>query len=1551
MQIPTWETFIYKSNGNLNSAFENLSRILFCERFGKKLGIFQRINQKGNEAEAISVGNDIIGFQAKFFAHTINEADIIDSIKKAHEANPKQNIIYLYINLGFGNPKKGAHKTSKEIKIEESASKYSMKIEWVVDSMILDQVAREQWIREMFFDVGPNMVTLVAEEQRHCEVILNAIRSQIDYCGQEIKFDRTEQIHLVETYLEEESHIVIFGEGGCGKTAIVKDLYDKLHANIPICIRKAQELNVNNLADIFKRDNQYTFDQFLNAYANDDKKIFILDSAERLQEIEDDTNVKYLLQKLNEHKWTIIFTVRSVYVDDLRSDLLYSHHFDCKSVAIDNISTSSLTECASKYHLLLPTNEKFKDRLCNLFYLNLYVELYDENNIDETYNCFIKKAWREKIEGKINKAGINLKRTKNFVDIVRARNATGQFYLRLDKFEADASQALISDEIIAIDENHGLFITHDIYEEWGLNRILNDEWQHKESILDFFDKIGSSLLIRRAFRLWLSDKIEDSLSDVEELTKYIFSSEIESFWKDEIIVSILLSDYVETFFETNTDRLIENDAMLLNRITFLLRIACKYIDGHFSFEGNEFPILKPKGRGWNAAINLIYHSRNENIPIYGRSQIVKEWCEYCHVGATTRQAGLIALSVFQGQEKEHYRISENLEGESIQTICNAAQEIKLELRDVFTKVRSNGWTKYGTPYFSICTYILTKSLPAFNLIAAVPREVIAITDLFWSKTKITDEEEDSVMHVGLDDSYGLNEDFTHNDYYPASALQTPIYYLLTIDLYNTLDFIIRFTNRTVDCYQKSKYGKKDTQKVTINLMDSESITQYLSSALWCTYRGMGSPVVPYRVQSIHMALEKFLLEAADRYETDVIESILQSILAKSTSASLTAVVSSIVLAHPNKFWKTALILFKTIEFFHIDSVRCMNEFQVKSLYELSYSLNKHLTEERLKTCSDQHRESCLETLIVNYQLFGVNGFSDEENKVFIDSIYAVIDWHRDQSKSLRGESRTIRGIFLSRIDRRLFRPEIKKKDESRYEIELNPELTPDLAMYSQQAMQAHQDSTKYITLGLWGRYKDEDDSRASTLLQYDENPQSVMQEMRQLIEDIKINSSKLLPMDDDLPNLISAVLVRYYFGSLNKQDLDFCKDIITNCIALSLKDNYSSHIGDGLKSCVKALPRLIMLYPNEDYYQQQFLFILFNDNIVGADRTCDYVIKTISHEKLWENDEQFMSSLVSLYIQTSILYKKYKKASSERYRSMKRYGYSKEEVLDKIRIDLKDLEPDLNKLNLDVLNSLSIDNIEVLFQLIPDNTRSPRLLAIVNHILPSISQLLNKKDRYDNLHVQRLLSFRKYANFILNRDVAEINSYLLPILINIDGGRECETFISELISAEDILRQKEQFWEVWRLLYDPIINMQGFYKQDIFTVYLLAWQWWKDNITEWHSLTSDNLWLYANAAKDIGGNPTVLYSISKVLNSIGSSFLEEGIDWISTIIISHSQMKLGGFEEPTLVYMERVLRKYITDRKMLIRKNARLKNKLIPILTFMIERGSVQGYILRESIL
>ena len=56
-------------------------------------------------------------------------------------------------------------------------------------------------------------------------------------------------------------------------------------------------------------------------------------------------------------------------------------------------------------------------------------------------------------------------------------------------------------------------------------------------------------------------------------------------------------------------------------------------------------------------------------------------------------------------------------------------------------------------------------------------------------------------------------------------------------------------------------------------------------------------------------------------------------------------------------------------------------------------------------------------------------------------------------------------------------------------------------------------------------------------------------------------------------------------------------------------------------------------------------------------------------------------------------------------------------------------------------------------------------------------------------------------------------------------------------------------------------------------------------------------------------------------------------------------------ENVTISYLERYMRKFIYDKKQIIKKDPRLQNIVINVLTYMINLASAYAYILRESIL
>ena len=75
-----------------------------------------------------------------------------------------------------------------------------------------------------------------------------------------------------------------------------------------------------------------------------------------------------------------------------------------------------------------------------------------------------------------------------------------------------------------------ILITHDIYEEWALDKIIERAFIRSENYQKFFNSLGSSLPIRRAFRIWLSEKLLHIPATAKHLIENIVNDDnIENF--------------------------------------------------------------------------------------------------------------------------------------------------------------------------------------------------------------------------------------------------------------------------------------------------------------------------------------------------------------------------------------------------------------------------------------------------------------------------------------------------------------------------------------------------------------------------------------------------------------------------------------------------------------------------------------------------------------------------------------------------------------------------------------------------------------------------------------------------------------------------------------------------------------------------------------------------------------------------------------------------------------------------------------------------------------
>ena len=78
--------------------------------------------------------------------------------------------------------------------------------------------------------------------------------------------------------------------------------------------------------------------------------------------------------------------------------------------------------------------------------------------------------------------------------------------------------------------------------------------------------------------------------------------------------------------------------------------------------------------------------------------------------------------------------------------------------------------------------------------------------------------------------------------------------------------------------------------------------------------------------------------------------------------------------------------------------------------------------------------------------------------------------------------------------------------------------------------------------------------------------------------------------------------------------------------------------------------------------------------------------------------------------------------------------------------------------------------------------------------------------------------------------------------------------------------------------------------------------------------------------------------------------MEDGVLWVSNMLVKNQNLLTAKLEVNTLFYIENLIRKYIYKNRTKIRETKKLKEEVLAILDFLIAKGSVVGYILRESI-
>ncbi|URN50018.1 hypothetical protein K4897_03195 [Methanobrevibacter sp. TLL-48-HuF1] len=1544
-----WAQFKINSYEKETTTFEEMIYLLFCSKYGREEGIFSYVNQPGIETEPIEIDGECIGFQAKYYtdrlsAHT---KELIDTIETSKRRYPNLTKIEIYTNSQYGpGREKGTNKPKSQIKVENIAKANNIKIEWFVKSNLDEILALEKnkIIHDKFFGKEKSSLDYIIELNNYSESMFDSIENKIVYNeNKEIKLDRNVYLQNISNALSEKNLLIISGKAGCGKSALVKEFHETKKS--PFLMFKADDFEEDSIQDLYNRFN-LTLGEFRDFYKDSNEKFIYIDSVEKISHLKNQRTIEEFLKLMVLDDWKIILTSRNDYSDILRNNLNINQGLKANEIKLPELTIDELEEIFRDHGLTIPVNSNIKNPLQNLFYLRLYlsnIKNINPDNNDELKNILWEIIIKQSYHQSDNH---HEKREHCFLEFVKNRSINPHFKFKIDNICSEIINEFQRDGIIEMRYGR-FFITHDVYEDWALEKIINNELiTSNGDYTTFLNSISNSLKFNDAFRNWICNKLIDDYEEASELIDYIITNEkCDAALIDETILAVLQSNTFKSFLTKYKYLILKNDYIFERILYWLKTVFIIEDDSEFSKvikETSNNTIYKPYGKNWKQFISFLYDNL-EKITERQMEYIIPSllyWNKHYPKGETTRYSSLIALKFYKEIEQINNHNYKQIKQDNISIILLGANEIKQELEEVLQKVISNNWKKRMDPYYDLSIRILSST--SGHICEVIPKLILKLAKTFW----ICNEEPDCYRSSDAE-LFSIDENTTF-DYHYASAFETPIHLLLTVDSKSTIDFIIDFVNVTTEncaknTFDNNRYSYYKPNVIKLNI-DNKKVTQYISNSLWQCYRGTSSPVMPKLLESIHMALERFLLTECDKDNFEDVERIMKHILGNSKSASLTAVVNSITLAFPDKFFDIALILFKTIELFIYDTNRLLRERETKTLYGLASNITeKYMINERLSTINQKFRKNNLESLLLRYQYFSEEEIDDETFKQRLYSIQSVIDQHKKElkSKKLTKDEMDNYRILLSRNDRRNLSLKTEEKDNQILITFENNNLDEDLKEISDNSSKAFENYFRYVDLSLWANAKLKHEKLDEKQIKYENDLKLVLDKFKGLIDDL--NNNKCYYEPSNTPLLIASCLLTFYSEQLNSDDEELCEEVIlANIYELLFNEEYFYQISHELNTGINVMSIMFDMFPEDlELFMIILLLILFNDEIVyGTNHYCDFAIITL--RKLYKIHPNYVNDILCCY---SIYKQKFDDIyipilkENRDYQIHNPFALAIKKFLEKYENELEDIL----KFNSIKIENLDLKPMNIIFQVIPIEITLDLHYEFIKDILPIFSKELfdNDSSLNDSEHFIPRYFFLNKLSLIILENKKYLNEFISPFLDNFlmnDGTVELLDAFCRNVNENTF----NEFWDIWWMFLDKIkekhATCREYNLEKVFKKFILNYQYKIDDELT-HEVNELEKQFYGILCKEFSKYEIVLDLISKIV--IKDKFILSGLNWLYNLL---NENNFESIKKSTVTNLDNYIHQYILKNVEKIKINVQIQNKLSIIINLLISNNSSNAY-------
>lgn len=1415
--------------------------------------------------------------------------------------------------------------------------------------------------------VGGSERAVLAALSAHSDMVANTVQSTL---GGQLHLHRHSLVQSVLEQTDAHQVVLITGPAGSGKSVIAKDVLGILAEEHYTFVFRAEEFARPHLDETLASGQVPANASALAAIlASQDKKVMFVESVERLLEkTTRDAFADLLTLTARDQSWRLVLTCRDYSTDLVRASLLTPAGIDASVVVVPSLSDDELDEVQTTFPTLSrPLAEgSLRSVLRNPYFLDKAMQIrWDkESRLPESEREFRTLFWSQVVRTDDRRSGgMPQRREDAFVQVALRRARALSAYVLSTNLDAESLESLLGDSLLITGPRGSSLVApaHDVLEDWAILRWIERQYlECEESAERHAGEMGSHPAVRRTYRKWVAELVETDGAGAGRLFEAaLTSSTVPLHTRDDMLVALLMSPSAPAFLEAHAPELLTDGKALLLRIIHLLRVACVAAPAWLG--GARASLFNvPAGPAWPAVLQLVEAHIDSFVdderPLllgliedWGRG--VAWWSPYPEGASSAAEIGWWLLPSYgeYWADEQRKRVLQ-----VIAKAPNVSRERFIALLEAQTDRlhRDRASEDFRE--------LLLEGLDGMPAARDLPDVLVRAASNHLLCTD--DGLEDDWRYSGgteLETLFGVRRELSHA-FHPASALHGPYYSLLRFHPRVGTDFIVDVFNHSADWYAHPRVRSVEPPfEFTLVLEDGSERRQWGNGRLWNLYRG--TSVGPEVLQSLLMAFEKWLLEAAK--QGSELDAFLVDVLRKSHSAALTAVVASVATAFPHLSGEALLVLLQSPTCIRLDRQRLANEAQTPSrIAEILPGLPRDEVYRRERKEADAlpHRLQDLESAIMKLQLGPLR-----------DRVHDILDRHRAALPPLdeQDEHDRVWRLALHRMDLRQYEAGPITSDADS-DSEVDPEgerhgllLTlqipdADLAEMAEEAEQQHQETSNVLGLLHWAHavFSGDRDTTHDPALWHERLLQAQALRSTQLPSDVALFST-------DGVGIVAAVCVRDHWHEMPVADQLWCADVVcseverhADCWDQTSRIQRFSLSAD--RSCAWVLPLLTAV---EEIQSRAHIVML--TALTHPVEEVRWYAAWGTGANLWVIDgDVAMRCVDALALEASIVQQAYEAEMTRSYDERRQVDELERAAAEVVRGRFFDRGiPEGSYRQLDVTSWFGAEaNARILAILSGAPTERTSIEGFARAAEFLVAEWDTDQSREERVHHQRNYEnestiARILEDFLLDASPALSTEVLRPILEAVDRhSRDTAFFLIGLIGAEDRKKRTEQFWSIWRLFAEKVqraswlehLDREYALGSELISAIFLG-SYWKGDVTHWGSLEG-HIGEVDDLFEALPPVSVVLDDYVRFLHQIGSRSLPAAFRRVAT------QLKAGDATQMlsrsnTVFLLELLLGGFVYGRPAELKSDRELRDAILFLLDTLVERGSSAAFRMRDD--